>query len=60
MKTRSPSNWQRARYLLAAVLCVLTTLAAVPLRELLDLANIVMIFLLTVFVTAVRLGAGRR
>ncbi len=58
MKSRSPANWPRARYPLAAVLCVLTTLATVPLREVLDLANIVMIFLLTVFVTAAWLGRG--
>lgn len=46
------------RYLLAAALCALTTLLALPLRDWLDLANIVMLFLLVVFVIAVRLGRG--
>lgn len=36
--------------------CVGTTLIATPLRSYLDLANIVMLFLLTVLVIAVRLG----
>jgi two-component system sensor histidine kinase KdpD len=58
MKPSLPSARRGGRYLLAAALCVLTTLGAAPLRELLDLANIVMLFLLTVFVTAVRLGRG--
>ncbi|MFA7281588.1 MAG: DUF4118 domain-containing protein, partial [Sterolibacterium sp.] len=38
--------------------CALTTAAAMPLRPLLDLANIVMLFLLTVFLVATRLGRG--
>lgn len=54
----SSSNWQRARYPLAAVFCVLTTLVTLPLRGSLDLANIVMIFLLAVFVAAAWLGRG--
>lgn len=58
MKTKFPSLWYRAPYLMAIVLCALTTLGTLPLRGLLDLANIVMIFLLTVFVTAVWLGRG--
>lgn len=58
MKTELPSRWHRAPYLVAAVLCTLTTLGTLPLRGLLDLANIVMIFLLTVFVAAVWLGRG--
>jgi len=58
MKTILPSDQRGGRYLLAAALCALTTLGAFPLRELLDLANIVMLFLLTVFVTAVWLGRG--
>ena len=58
MRTLLPSDRRGGRYLLAAALCVLTTLGAAPLRELLDLANIVMLFLLTVFVCAVRLGRG--
>jgi len=51
-------NSLRTRYLIAASLCALTTLLALPLRGWLDLANIVMLFLLAVFVVAVRLGRG--
>lgn len=51
-------NSLRNRYLIAAALCALTTLLALPLRGWLDLANIVMLFLLAVFVVAVRLGRG--
>ncbi len=47
-----------SRYLLAVALCALTALFALPLRDWLDLANIVMLFLLAVFVIAVRLGRG--
>lgn len=47
-----------SRYLLAAALCALTALLALPLRDWLDLANIVMVFLLAVFLVAVRLGRG--
>jgi two-component system sensor histidine kinase KdpD len=52
------TGWRRYRYLLSAALCILMTLATLPLRGLLDLANIVMLFLLIVFVTAVWLGRG--
>ncbi len=45
-------------YLQAIGLCVLTALVALPLRGWLDKANIVMLFLLAVFVIAVRLGRG--
>ena len=58
MTNGSPSRRGVARYLGASALCILTTLATVPLRDLLDVANIVMIFLLTVFATAVWLGRG--
>lgn len=51
-------RWFRFRYPLAVVLCATTTLVALPLRSWLDLANIVMIFLLAVFLVAVRLGRG--
>jgi K+-sensing histidine kinase KdpD len=44
-------------YVLAVVACGLTTLVATPLREQLELANTVMLFLLTVLI-AVRLGKG--
>lgn len=47
-----------AHYALAMAVCVLTTAATLPLRSLLDLANIVMLFLLTVFLVATRLGRG--
>ena len=53
-----PARRRGARYLLATLLCIVTTLATAPLRELLDLANIVMLFLLTVFVSAAWLGRG--
>ena len=48
----------RSRYFLAVALCALTTILTLPLRGWLDLANIVMLFLLAVFVIAVRLGRG--
>ncbi|HLO63875.1 MAG TPA: ATP-binding protein [Azonexus sp.] len=44
------------RLALTVAACVLTTLAATPLLGYLDLANIVMLFLLTVLVVAVKLG----
>jgi len=40
------------------VACVITTLVATPLREHLDLTNIVMLFLLTVLLVAVKFGRG--
>ena len=43
---------------MAALLCVVTMLVAMLLREVLDVANIDMLFLLTVFVVAVWLGRG--
>lgn len=45
-------------YGLGATACAVTTAVATPLRDLLDLANIVMLFLLTVFLVALRLGRG--
>lgn len=47
-----------SRYLLALALCALTTLLALPLRDWLDPANTVMLFLLAVFIVAVKLGRG--
>jgi two-component system, OmpR family, sensor histidine kinase KdpD len=47
-------EWQR--FALALVACAGTTLIATPLQEVLDLANIVMLFLLTVLLVAVSLG----
>ena len=45
-------------YSLAFVACAVTTAVAAPLSEYFDLANIVMLFLLTVLLVAVRLGRG--
>ncbi len=45
-------------YLLAFVACGITTAVASPLSKYFDLANIVMLFLLTVLLVAVRLGRG--
>ena len=47
-------GWQRA--LLTPAACIGTTLLATPLLGVLDLANIVMLFLLTVLLVAVTLG----
>lgn len=53
------STWQRPRrYSLAAAASLITALLAMPLLPHLDLANIVMLFLLTVVLVAVRLGRG--
>lgn len=48
------SGWQKSA--LAVLACAGTTLIATPLHEYLDLANIVMLFLLTVLLVAVSLG----
>lgn len=45
-------------YLATAGLCALTTAIATPLLPYLDLANIVMLFLLTVLVAAMKFGRG--
>ena len=44
------------KMVLSALACVLVAIVAAPLREVLDLANMVMLFLLTVLVVAVSLG----
>ena len=49
---------KRLRYLWALVACLATTLVATLLLPYFDLANIVMLFLLTVVLTAVRWGRG--
>jgi two-component system, OmpR family, sensor histidine kinase KdpD len=46
------------RYAWAAGICLLTSLLALPLARLFDLANIVMLFLLSVVLVAVKLGRG--
>ena len=53
-----PARSFRLRYPAAIAACALTTVLALPLRDWLDLANIVMLFLLLVFLVAVRLGRG--
>ena len=53
----SPEKFTRAQgFLLTVVACAGTTVVATPLLDYLDLANIVMLFLLTVLLVAVRLG----
>jgi two-component system, OmpR family, sensor histidine kinase KdpD len=47
-----------AGYLWSAAACLIATLAALPLIPYLDLANIVMLFLLAVVLVAVRFGRG--
>ena len=46
------------KYVLAFAACAATTAVATPLSQYFDLANIVMLFLLTVLLVAVRLGRG--
>lgn len=58
MNFKTSPRWQQWRYPLAATLCIATTLVLLPLREQLDVANIDMLFLLVVFVVAVRFGRG--
>ena len=53
-----PFRRSRLRYPAAIAACALTAVFALPLRGWLDLANIVMLFLLAVFLVAVRLGRG--
>ena len=48
------TGWQRLA--LSMLACAATTLIATPLLAYLDLANIVMLFLLTVLIIAVNLG----
>jgi two-component system sensor histidine kinase KdpD len=45
-------------YLWSSLICAAFTLAVAPLKPLLDLANIVMVFLLAVVVVAVKFGRG--
>ena len=51
-------GFQYAGYGWAVAICTLATLVAAPLASRLDLANIVMLFLLAVVLTAVRFGRG--
>jgi two-component system sensor histidine kinase KdpD len=60
--TRSSVNQKESvawkSYVWSALICAVFTLAVAPLKPLLDLANIVMVFLLAVVVVAVRFGRG--
>ncbi|MCK9284921.1 MAG: DUF4118 domain-containing protein [Rhodocyclaceae bacterium] len=47
-----------ARYSLTLLVCAATAALLLPLRDTFDLANIVMVFLLVVFLIAVRFGRG--
>jgi two-component system sensor histidine kinase KdpD len=49
---------KRARYVWAAISCVVVTLISVPLAEHFDNSNIVAIFILAVVLVGVRLGRG--
>ncbi len=51
-------RWPYWGYVLAGSASLLTALAATPLLRYFDLANIVMLFLLTVVLVAIRLGRG--
>jgi len=53
----SGSAWP-SHYLVAAVVCALTTMLSLPLLVYFDPANIVMLFLLAVVLIALRLGRG--
>ena len=53
-----PARARLPDYGWAAAACLGATLIATPLRDLLDLDNIVMLFLLTVVLVAVRFGRG--
>ena len=53
-----PTLRKRLQYMWAVLACVATTLIAAPLRLYFDLANIIMLFLLTVVLVAVKFGRG--
>ncbi|HJV49978.1 MAG TPA: two-component system sensor histidine kinase KdpD [Noviherbaspirillum sp.] len=55
LRERKPRHW---RYVWTVGSCVFTTLVTTPMRGYFDLANIVMLFLLTVMLIAVRFGRG--
>ncbi len=58
MSSNPKSQNKKRDYLIAVLLCALATAVASPLRAVLDLANIVMLFLLVVFLIALKLGRG--
>ena len=49
---------KRSQYAWTVFACVATTIIAIPLRLYFDLANIIMLFLLTVVLVAVKFGRG--
>ncbi|MBF0159823.1 MAG: DUF4118 domain-containing protein [Magnetococcales bacterium] len=53
-QAREPAQWRS--YLLTVVIVASVTIGSAPLHDTLDLANIVMLFLLVVVLVAVRLG----
>ncbi len=53
--SRKPRHWS---YLWSVIACLLTAVVATPMMEHLDLANIVMLFLLTEVLIAVKFGRG--
>jgi len=53
---QAPTGW--LPYVWSAVICAAVTLLTAPLHNVLDLANIVMVFLLAVVLVAVRYGRG--
>lgn len=55
-ESESPLAWRS--YIWSVALCALTTVVAMPLYQVLEQANIVMIFLLAVVAVAVRFGRG--
>jgi len=54
----APTRPSAASYLVAVLACVATAAVALPLHEHLDVANVVMLFLLTVLLVALRAGRG--
>ncbi len=52
----TPASSSLSQYLLAILACIFTTIITQPLLDIVDLANIVMLFLLTVVIVAVWLG----
>ncbi|HEX3139508.1 MAG TPA: DUF4118 domain-containing protein, partial [Rhizobacter sp.] len=57
-QTNAPAPPWWPPYAWSAALCALVTLLTAPLHSVLDLANIVMVFLLAVVLVAVRFGRG--
>ncbi|HUG59946.1 MAG TPA: two-component system sensor histidine kinase KdpD [Candidimonas sp.] len=57
-RSSASRKWQRWGYVWAAMISFLTILVTIPLLPYLDLANIVMLFLLSVVLVAVNLGLG--